>query len=311
MDTAWLEVFRTTAQTRSFTAAAKELGYTQSAISRQISALESEMRATLFDRLPRGVHLTEEGRYLLRHAVAILEQLDSAKQDVAALRNLAAGRVRIGSFATAGVRLVPAVLVEFASSYPDVTVSHHDGLTAQLTAQVATGELDIAVVNGYPDQIASIENVALHHLMDEPIFVALPQDHPLVDNGPVRLEQLANEKWIAGNASPHETLIRATLRQGFFPKVAYVVQEWMAKQGFVAAGLGITMVPALGMDSLRPDIALVELHPDDTPIRGIFAATSLDNQESAATAAMRTTLRLISEEFIRSLRSSLWEKRKH
>lgn len=304
MDTAWLEVFRVTAQTHSFTAAAKELGYTQSAVSRQISALESELSATLFDRLPRGVRLTEEGRHLLRHAEAIGRHIDAAKHDMNDLRVLAAGRVRLGSFATAGASLVPAAISEFAASYPDVSVYHRDGLTSQLTDLVATDELDVAVVNGYPDQVAAIKNVALQHLMDEPIFVAFPENHPLVGNGPIRLDQLANENWIAGNASPNETLIRAALKQDFSPKVTYVVQEWVAKQGFVAAGLGVTMVPALGRDSLRPDIALVELHPDDTPVRGIFAATSLESRESAATAAMRETLKRVSDQFIHSLRSS-------
>ena len=86
MDIGWLEVFREVAQRGSFTAAAQAMGYTQSAISRQVSALEGAAGATLFDRLPRGVRLTAEGKCLLTHAEAILDRLGAAQDDLAALR---------------------------------------------------------------------------------------------------------------------------------------------------------------------------------------------------------------------------------
>src|SRR6266508_6756147 len=86
MDLVWLEVFREVARQGSFTAAAESLRYTQSAVSRQIAALESDTGATLFDRVPRGVRLTDEGRCLLEHAEAVLGRLDTARRDLTALR---------------------------------------------------------------------------------------------------------------------------------------------------------------------------------------------------------------------------------
>src|SRR4029453_6666541 len=99
MEIIWLRVFREVARQGSFTAAADALRYTQSAVSRQIAALESDTGATLFDRVPRGVRLTDEGRCLLEHADAVLGRLDSARRDLAALRDLDGGRLRIGAFA--------------------------------------------------------------------------------------------------------------------------------------------------------------------------------------------------------------------
>src|SRR5688572_17090626 len=107
MDTVRLAVFRAVATLGSFTAAAKSLRYTQSAVSRQIAALEEDLGVALFDREARGVRLTEEGRVLLAHAEAVLDRLDVARRELTAIRDLDGGRLRIGAFATAEARLVP------------------------------------------------------------------------------------------------------------------------------------------------------------------------------------------------------------
>src|SRR5436309_10801309 len=98
VDIAWLEVFREVAARGSLTAAAQALGYTQPAVSRQLAALENAAGGRLFDRLPRGVRLTEEGRCMLAHAEAILDRMRTAQHDLEALRNLDAGRLRAGAF---------------------------------------------------------------------------------------------------------------------------------------------------------------------------------------------------------------------
>ncbi|MGH8795275.1 MAG: LysR family transcriptional regulator [Stackebrandtia sp.] len=290
MDTAWLEVFRQIARCGSFTAAARAAGYTQSAISRQISALESEVGAQLFDRQARGVQLTEAGRFLLAHAEAVLDRLDAAKRDLTALSRLEAGRLRVGSFATAGVALLPQAIAEFRAAHPGVAISHADGLSARLVEAVAADDLDVAVVTGYPDQIDDFENVRLHALLDEPMLVALPGGHRLAGRESVRLSELENESWIAGSAAVEETLIRAALRREFRPDVAYVVRDWIAKQGFVAAGLGVTLVPALAVDSVRADVALARLDEPDVPTRGIRAALPDDRAGAPAAAAFVSQL---------------------
>src|SRR2546421_3129853 len=113
MDIVWLEVFREVARRGSFTAAAQALSYTQSAVSRQIAALEQDTGTTLFDRVPRGVRLTDEGRCLLEHAEVVLGRLESARRDLAALRDLDIGRLRVGAFATADAALVPRAMATF------------------------------------------------------------------------------------------------------------------------------------------------------------------------------------------------------
>src|SRR6266540_2545976 len=143
MDVIWLRVFREVARQGSFTAAANALRYTQSAVSRQIAALESDTGTALFDRVPRGVRLTDEGRCLLEHAEAVLGRLDAARRDLAALRDLEVGRLRVGAFATADAALVPRAMATFHARYPSVVLSLAEALTPVLLTQLRDGELDL------------------------------------------------------------------------------------------------------------------------------------------------------------------------
>ena len=289
MDTGLLEVFLEVARRESFTAAAAPLGYTQSAISRQIAALEASLGATLFDRLPRGVRLTAEGRAFLPHAEAVAGRLRAAAADVRAVRTLGGGRLRLGAIPTADMALVPKAIAAFKRAHPAVAVTHAEGLTRALTAQVRAGDLDLAII-GTPDAAPLFDGVRLRRLMDDPLAVALPVGHRLAGRDAVRLAELAGENWIAGQARPEETLI-AGVRDGrardarFEPVIDYVVLEWAAKQGFVAAGLGVTIIPSLAAAAVRPDVVVVPLDPADAAPRSVFAATPEGVADSAAVAA--------------------------
>ncbi|MGH3879477.1 MAG: LysR family transcriptional regulator [Actinophytocola sp.] len=271
MDIAGLTAFREVAVHGSITAAAKSLRYTQSAVSRQIAALEESLAAPLFDRGSRGVRLTDEGRLLLGHAQAVLDRLETARRDLAALRDLDGGRLRIGAFATAEAVLVPRAMAAFRAAHPRVELSLADGVSAAQVARLRADELDVAVLNLHSGQSADVSGLVLRHLLDDPILVALPASHRLAGRRTLRLTELARESWIAGSTAAADPLIGACLRSGFQPDVRYVVPEWTAKQGLVAAGLGVTLLPGLGAGAVRPDILVKPLRAE--PTRGIYAAT--------------------------------------
>lgn len=232
----WLRAFLEVARLGSFTGAARTLGWTQSAVSRQISTLEGALGgAPLFDRLPRGVRLTEAGRVLMPYAEAIAESLHGAVRELAALREVAGGRLRFGAFATADAGLVPQALAAFRAAHPRVQVTREEGFTPALLDRLTAGHLDLAVVS--TTGRAPLEAYELHHLLDESLYVAVPAGHPLAGSDPVRLGRLADAEWISGSSRPEGTLLDVALRQGFRPRVAHVVGEWTAKQGYVAAGL--------------------------------------------------------------------------
>ncbi|MGW2253290.1 LysR family transcriptional regulator [Kitasatospora sp. NPDC001660] len=291
MDMAWLDVFRTAARLGSFTAAGEHLGFTQSAISRQISTLEAELGAPLFDRLARGVRLTEHGRALLPHAEALLERLDSTRRELTALTELGAGRLRLGAFDSANAALVPTALAAFRAAHPDVAVSLTEGLCADLLARLADGGVDLAVVASYPEHPYDHEQFDLQPLVEDPVLVALPRDHRLARRRRLRLAELADEPWIAANRTIETTLLAACVREGLRPRVEYAVAGWTAKLGLVAAGLGPALIPSLAARAARPDIALVALHPDDTPVRQVFTAVRRGHRPPPAAAAFLGHLR--------------------
>jgi DNA-binding transcriptional LysR family regulator len=278
VDTALLTVFQEIAHQGSFTAAARTLGYSQSAVSRQVSVLETELGARLFDRMPRGVRLTEAGRCLLPHAEVITGRAAAALGDLRALAGLAGGNLRVGAFPTAAAALVPRAAAAFRVAYPGVTVRLAEGLARDLVARLEAGDLDLAVITaslpgGDPAAVPAGRALDLRHVLDDAMFVAMHPGHRYARRDQVRLAELAGEDWIAGSDRPEETLIAAAWHAGFRPKVTYVITEWIAKQGLVAAGLGVTLMPSLAAGAARPDIALVPVPRDDCPARAIYAAT--------------------------------------
>jgi len=273
VETQLLEVFRTVAHYGSITTAARSLRFTQSAVSRQIATLEAEVGVRVFDRLPRGVTLTEEGRALLPHAEAVLDRLTAAKRDLDDLHGLGSGRLRVGAFPTAVAALVPRALASFRSAYPDVSLSLVEGLTPRLLERLAAGDADVVVVSSSPAGPIDPTHLDLHPLLDERLLVAVSHEHRLARRRTVRLAELADDPFIVGSATAEDTLLRASLPSGFHPKIDIVAAEWTGKLGCVAAGLGVALVPALAVRGTPADIVLLRLHADDESVRRIFAAT--------------------------------------
>ncbi|MGW3182880.1 LysR family transcriptional regulator [Kitasatospora sp. NPDC001119] len=288
---AWLDVFRTVAHLGSFTAAGERLGFTQSAISRQIATLEAELGTPLFDRLARGVRLTEHGRALLPHAEAMLERLDTTRRDLVALTELTAGRLRVGAFDSANAALVPGALAAFRAAHPDVAISLTEGLAAHLLDLLAEGAIDLALVASYTEPADTGDQFDFRPLMDDPVLVALPRGHRLARRRRLRLAELADEPWIAARRHAESTLLAACVRSGFQPRIEYTVAAWTAKLGLVAAGLGATLIPSLAARVTRPGIALIPLHPDDTPVRQVYTVTRRGRQVPPAAEAFAALLR--------------------
>jgi len=268
-----LRVFVEVARRGSFTAAAATCGYTQSGVSRRIAALERATGGPLFDRRARGVRLTPAGDVLSAHATAALTAIEDAVAAVEDVRRGAGGRLRIGSFATADAVLVPEALAALRRAAPDVQTTVTEGLTRELVAWLRAGTLDVAVVSDYPADEVPADGIALDHLCDDPMMVALPPGHRLAGEAAVHLADLAGDPWIeAGRlAAEATTLHTAAARAGFAPRTDVTVPGWTAKQGFVAAGLGVTLVPRLAAGAMRGDVVVLPLR-DEAAVRRVFVA---------------------------------------
>jgi DNA-binding transcriptional LysR family regulator len=297
VETHLLDVFRTVARHGSISAAARALNYTQSAVSRQIAALEAETGSQLFDRLPRGVALTEEGRHLLPHAEAVLDRLAAARRDLDAVHGLATGRLRVGAFATAVAALVPQAMATFRSAYPRIALSLVEGLTPGLLAGLDAGDADVAVVSSVPGDPIDETRYDWHHLLDERMLVAVARTHRLARRRTIRLAELADDAFIVGSATADHTLLRASLPSGFRPRIDIVAAEWTGKFGCVAAGLGVSLIPALAVRGTPADIALLRLRAEDESVRRIFAATVAGRRRPPAVTAFIGHLSRIARQF--------------
>src|SRR3954466_15212721 len=178
LDVRRMRVLREVAVRGSFSAAADALAYTQSAISQQIAALEREAGTTLVERNARGVRLTDAGRALVEHADAILARLSDAEAELEAIAGLRGGRLRVASFPTAGAALMPPAIARFRERHPGVELSMDLAEPPEYMPRLRGGEWDIAVTN-----LATIrreeDGVQYTHVLDDPMFVALPADHRL------------------------------------------------------------------------------------------------------------------------------------
>ena len=299
LDVRRLKVLREVAAQGSFSAAADSLTYTQSAVSQQIAALEREAGTKLVERSSRGVRLTDAGRALVGHADVILARLDDAEAELEAIAGLRGGRLRLAAFPSAGATIMPEAIARFRERHPAVDLTLEPAEPGPALALLRSGQIDLALDMLAPGGPRADDGIDRVHLLDDPMYVALPRRHPLADKRNLRIEELAHESWILGTlgACPDASIfLRLCARSGFEPKIAFTSDDYNAVQGFVAAGVGASLIPDLALISLRDDIVVRSLLPAP-PARRIYAATLHGSFVSPAKQAMLDTLVEVGAEF--------------
>ena len=296
LDVKRMKVLREVASERSFSAAAQKLGYTQSAVSQQIAALEREAGAILIERNPRGIRLTDAGEALVRHADKILARLAEAEAELEAIAGLRGGRLRLGSFPTAGATLMPRAIAEFSNRHPAVELSLAEAEPDESVPRLKAGELDLILIDDSPP--TEDEDVEFLHLLDDPLHLALPDDHPLASRRRLRFQDLAAEPWIQGTAicACQRQLQNACANAGFEPRVAYESDDFQVVLGLVAAGVGVALIPGLGLVSERPGVAIRSIGTKP-PVREIMAATLANDYRSPAVTEMLSILKTIAADY--------------
>jgi DNA-binding transcriptional LysR family regulator len=269
-----LGVLRAVAEQGSFTAAARSLGYTQSAVSRQVAGLEDAAGTALFERTPRGVRLTEAGDVLLQHAGTVLDELAAAQRELAGMAELATGRLGVGAFPTAMAALVPRALAEFRDRLPTVRIGLREGVTSSQVKRLLSGIVDVVVIGALPGAPETLDDrVAIEHLIVDPLLLAVGRGHPLARRRSIDIDDLADERWIAGSSKASDSMIGAWQWAEWRPRIDLIAKEWTAKLGLVAAGLGVTLVPGLAAAAVRTDVALVRIRSDRPASRDVSIAT--------------------------------------
>jgi DNA-binding transcriptional LysR family regulator len=233
----------------TLTAVADALSYSPSSVSQQLSELEREAGVALLERVGRGVRLTDAANVLVEHAGALLARMEQAEADMAASAGAVVGTVRIASFQTAAVGLLPAALTTIAAAYPALRVEVVHAETGPALRGLALGQVDLVVGIEY-DHVPEPRDpgIARERLLGERMLLALPPGHRRGrGTRAVALADLAGEAWGAGTVGGHAALVTraCNLLGGFQPDLRHHADDLLVLRALVAAGHAVTFLPEL------------------------------------------------------------------
>ncbi len=256
LDVTRLRVLAAVARHGSITAAARALQYAQPSVSHHIARLEAETGAQLLQRVGRGVRLTEAGQVLAARAEEILDRLDAAEAALRPYRGLRHSRLRLAAFPSALGTFVPRAAAAFAADHPGVELRLTEAEPADAARLLHAGEVDVALLFAYGRTPAAEDRgMRLTPLLTEPIYLVTPSGM----NGD-RLADHAGRRWIGGCERCRTHLTRYCTAAGFTPDIAFTTDDYLATQSLVAAGLGVTTLPALALAAHRhPHVRTIRL----------------------------------------------------
>jgi molybdate transport repressor ModE-like protein len=291
LDLRRVEILCTVARTGSLAATARELSYSTPAVWQHMRRLEEEVGHPLLVAHSRGVHLTAAGRILARHGEQLLRRVGQAQAELAAVHRLEAGEVRVAAFATGAAGLLPEPIAQFRAAHPAVQVALAESEPAEALQRLRDGEIDIALVFAYgtgPDDSDALEAT---HLLDDPLYVALPVGHALASERAITLDQLRASGWLRGR-NPLAVLDNGDVStaSGAQTGLVYRGGDFLTVQRLVAAGTVVALVPrlALALGTVDREIVVRPL-AGEGHIRHVFAAT---RRTPAPTAAAQRLLEL-------------------
>lgn len=251
IDLKHLQALEAIERTGTISAAARELGYSQPAISQQISQVERALGTPLLNRGRGGVTLTEAGAVLVRAGTSALATVVRALSDVEAIAGLRSGTVRVATFPSAAAVLLPGALEAVREAHPGLTYVVLEREPAEALEMLRAGKCDIALIYDYSSALT--DEVPLRLLPEEVSFpivkesikVALPADHDLAQERVIDLRDLAEETWIAGCAESQTHVIDLCQAMGFTPNIRFETQNHVAIHRLVQAGFGVALLPEL------------------------------------------------------------------
>jgi DNA-binding transcriptional LysR family regulator len=285
-----LRAFASVAAEGNITRAARRLRISQPAVSKQLAELEAELGTTLFDRLPRGVRLTEAGELLLVHAQRIFAAESAAEAEISELTGLMRGRLSIGASTTIGSYLIPGVFGVFNRSHPHIKLALEIANTTQVQSLVLDDRIDLGLTEGF---VASeqLDVEVVHH--DEMVAIVSPQ-HPLRRRASVELRDLARMPFICREqGSGTRDVIEAALsEQGLLLEPVMALGSTEAVKSAVSTGLGVAIVSRLTVELELSVGRLAQLDVRDLNIRRALHLVRLrGKRESPAVEAFITLLR--------------------
>jgi len=256
------------AETGTFSRAAEELGYTQSAVSQQVGALERIVGTQLFDRPggPRPVRLTAAGEMLLTHTRAVLARVSSAAADLRAVVSGEQGELRVGTLPSVGTKVLPRLLSTFRSDWPGIQIVLRESRdSADLIRAVETGDIDVTFVDIGPYETGPLR---VRWLLDDPMVFLAPMGAPEAAQQVVNIADIAHLPMIGTRTPGCREIIDDAFRQApTSPTYVFRSDDHPTIQGLIGSGLAYAVLPLLTVDENDPNVAVIPIRPETTPRR--------------------------------------------
>lgn len=288
-----LRVLQLVAHHGTVTAAAAALHYTPSAVSHQLRQLADELGVELVVPSGRGIRLTAAAATVLRHADVLHAQAERARAELAAATDEPSGSFTLCGFSTAATHLLPPAAAVLRDHYPQLNVRVIEAEPTRCFDLLLTGDADLALLVATSDTPASSDTrFDQHPLLDDPLDLVVPSDHPLTTRRRVTLADAADEPWIVGQPGTtyHHLVRTACMAAGFTPNIAHYADEWDTGTALVAHHFGIILVPRLARLAEGWPVARIPLSGEPAPARRILTATRLGSRDHPVITTARNTI---------------------
>lgn len=291
-----LRMLREVAQRGTIAAAAESLGYTASAVSQQLSALEKSTGVAVLERVGRNVRLTDAGRELVRHAADLLAGMEAAQAAVEQVTSAVRGELQITIFESVASTLLPQLLIRMAVEHPDLQLRTKQCEPDVAMEALALGEIDLAFAIDYRHAPAPRRtDIVRHTLMEDRFHVLVPDNDP-IQRTTVSLAELHDRAFIASplDMSCGRCVAMACRDAGFEPNVVHQLDDYPTTLHLVGAGQGIALVPDLGLVTKPPGVRVLNLEPGLS--RAVQIAYRTASAERPSIIAVRNTLQEIVDD---------------
>lgn len=268
------KVFVKVVDTGNFTKAGEIVGLTQSGVSHNISALESEIGITLLNRGRNGVSLTDAGKLIIGHMRTILLESEQIKQKTASILGIEIGKIQIGSFPSASTKLLPGIISYFKSRYKGIDLELYEGSYSEITEWIEKGIIDIGFVS------LPIKGLETIPLLNDRLVVLLPEGHSLNENTSINIEQLSLEPFIMPKEGCELLLKERFHTFSVKPTIQFEVEDNQTIISMVQEGLGLTVIPQLTLPNWLTQVSIADLIPETYRQIGL-AVKSIKNSTPA------------------------------
>lgn len=295
-----LRVLDAVAEQGSVGAAAAVLHITAPAVSQQLRKLDREAGTPIVEAHGRGVRLTAAGRLLAGRARTVAATVQQAERELAELHDEAVGPVQIGSLGSVLRTLVPRALLSLATDHPGLVPHVHDGEGIHLVPRLATGELDLAVVESFSSRPVRLPaRVELREVLAEPVYAVVSEHHPRADDAEVRLRDLAEDDWTACPplTDPYEALVQALRDHGLEARIPHLVTDYNSQLALVAAGRAVALIPGLQSLTAPPGVRFL---PCDAAMSRRVVAAHAAGGDTPAVRAVVAALQQAAQEHVLS-----------